>query len=117
MILNVNPLNPQEKQLPEIADQDVGVAIRGIQEKTDQTTFNLKKIDQEMRHLNMVVIEQQKLLRKLFQNSEKAGSYCPTVTACHESPAVFRNDQGFRKNESETKRHVDSNGVELNQTN
>lgn len=48
-------------------DHNFGLEIKGMQEKIDQATFNLKKIDQEMRHLNSLLINQQNLLSNVFK--------------------------------------------------
>lgn len=48
-------------------EQNFNIEIRGMQEKIDQTTFNLKKIDQEMKHLSTLFIEQSHLLQNLLK--------------------------------------------------
>ncbi|GBP59257.1 Transient receptor potential channel pyrexia [Eumeta japonica] len=69
-------------------DHNFNIEIRSMQEKIDQTTFNLKKIDQEMRHLNILLLEQQTLLQRLVKNSDRShayGQYYP------DSPVFFSN--------------------------
>ncbi|VVC99573.1 unnamed protein product [Leptidea sinapis] len=69
-------------------DHQFNIEIRGMQEKIDQTTFNLKKIDQEMRHLNTLLLEQQHLLQNLFKVTDK--SYLQTPSQNYsESPFNF----------------------------
>ncbi|XP_047537668.1 transient receptor potential channel pyrexia-like isoform X1 [Vanessa atalanta] len=53
-------------------DQNFNIEIRGMQEKIDQTTFNLKKIDQEMKHLNILLMEQSNLLQNLLKAMDKS---------------------------------------------
>ncbi|CAG4988591.1 transient receptor potential channel pyrexia-like [Colias croceus] len=71
-------------------DHQFNIEIRGMQEKIDQTTFNLKKIDQEMRHLNTLLMEQQHLLQNLFKMTDR--SYLHSAQFYPESPVFFSNN-------------------------
>ncbi|XP_038207262.1 transient receptor potential channel pyrexia [Zerene cesonia] len=71
-------------------DHQFNIEIRGMQEKIDQTTFNLKKIDQEMRHLNTLLMEQQHLLQNLFKITDR--SYLHSAQFYPESPVFFSNN-------------------------
>lgn len=95
-VLYKNKYSSKFKKGPEIAEQNVGIEIKGMQEKIDQTTFNLKKIDQEMRHLNILLMEQQTLLQSLLKNSERAVS-CYTASVYPESPVFFSSTYDVQK--------------------
>ncbi|CAF4840754.1 unnamed protein product [Pieris macdunnoughi] len=69
-------------------DHQFNIEIRGMQEKIDQTTFNLKKIDQEMRHLNTLLMEQQHLLQNLFKMTDR--SYLNSTQFNPDSPVFFQ---------------------------
>ncbi|CAK1545773.1 unnamed protein product [Leptosia nina] len=69
-------------------DHQFNIEIRGMQEKIDQTTFNLKKIDQEMRHLNTLLMEQQHLLQNLFKMTDRSHFHSPQFHP--ESPVFFQ---------------------------
>ncbi|CAG4990733.1 unnamed protein product [Parnassius apollo] len=68
-------------------DPNLNIEIRGMQEKIDQTTFNLKKIDQEMRHLNTLLLEQQNLLQNLLKATDRAN--LQSAQYYSESPVFF----------------------------
>ncbi|KAJ2954602.1 hypothetical protein O0L34_g2896 [Tuta absoluta] len=69
-------------------DNIFNIELKGMQEKIDQTSFNLKKIDQEMRHLNTLLMEQQSLLQGLVKCVDK--SYCQSTQISYsESPIFF----------------------------
>ncbi|KAI8437810.1 LOW QUALITY PROTEIN: hypothetical protein MSG28_012032, partial [Choristoneura fumiferana] len=87
-VSNKNKYSLKSEKGPEIADQNVGMEIKGLQKKIDQTTLNLKKIDQEMRHLNILMKEQQTLLQNWLQNSERAVS-CHTPIVLSKSCKVI----------------------------
>ncbi|KAL0819192.1 hypothetical protein ABMA28_008444 [Loxostege sticticalis] len=72
-------------------DHNYNIEIRGMQEKIDQTTFNLKKIDQELRHLNILLLDQQNLLHSVLKSSEVVPYRSPNVTspAYSESPFFY----------------------------
>lgn len=97
-ILYKNRYNSKLKnEGPTTTDHNFNLEIKGMQEKIDQTTFNLKKIDQEMRHLNTLLLEQQKLLTNFFKmvevlpHSTGRVSHMPTPTPTFspESPVFF----------------------------
>ncbi|XP_072933067.1 transient receptor potential channel pyrexia-like [Epargyreus clarus] len=69
-------------------EQNFNIEIRGMQEKIDQTTFSLKKIDQEMRHLKMLLIEQHSLMQSLFKSNDRA--YLHSNSYYPESPVFFQ---------------------------
>nr|QDR50967.1 water witch-2 trpa [Heliconius melpomene] len=69
-------------------DQNFNIEIRGMQEKIDHTTFNLKKIDQEMKHLNNLLLEQTHLLQSLLKSVDRSAYSQYTV----ESPVFFPNN-------------------------
>lgn len=74
------------------ADHNLNLEIRGMQEKIDQTTFNLKKIDQEMRHLNILLMEQQTMLQNFFKYADLLplkSTHIPTPSVYSESSNVF----------------------------
>ncbi|XP_032522594.2 transient receptor potential channel pyrexia-like [Danaus plexippus] len=68
-------------------EQNFNIEIRGMQEKIDQTTFNLKKIDQEMRHLNILLMEQSNLLQAVVKSVDRTCSH--TSQHYPESPIFF----------------------------
>ncbi|XP_063357857.1 transient receptor potential channel pyrexia-like [Cydia amplana] len=76
------------------SDQNVSIEIKGMHEKLDQTTFNLKKIDQEMRHLNTLLMEQHSLLQTLMKSQvdSRVVSCYTASTAYPESPVFFSYD-------------------------
>jgi ankyrin repeat protein len=80
-------------------NHNFNIEIRGMQEKIDQTTFNLKKIDQELRHLNTLLTEQQLMLQNVFKNTDVVSyrSNFPTSPTYLESPSVFYTNQGDNK--------------------
>ncbi|XP_045454649.1 transient receptor potential channel pyrexia-like [Melitaea cinxia] len=65
-------------------EQNFNIEIRGMQEKIDQTTFNLKKIDQEMKHLSTLFIEQSHLLQNLLKVLDRSFTQYSI-----ESPVLF----------------------------
>ncbi|KAJ2941478.1 hypothetical protein O0L34_g14525 [Tuta absoluta] len=82
-ILFKNRYSVKFKNEGQTAEHNFNIEIRGMQEKLDQTTFNLKKIDQEMRHLTMTLLEQQSLLQGLVKGlaeGEKARAYATQVS-------------------------------------
>ncbi|XP_063379537.1 transient receptor potential channel pyrexia-like [Cydia fagiglandana] len=90
-VLYKNKYSSKFKKGHEIEDQNFNIEIKGMQEKIDQTTFNLKKIDQEMRHLNILLMEQQTLLQNLLKNSERATLFTASA-AYNDSPVFFSYD-------------------------
>lgn len=77
-------------------DQNFHVEIRGMQEKIDQTTFNMKKIDQELKHLNTFLSDQHNLLINLLRNSDVVSyksSYIATPTV-GDSPPFYYSSSG-----------------------
>lgn len=72
---------------------NVNLELKGMQEKLDQTTFNLKKIDQEMRHLNTLLMEQQTMLQNFFKYTDVMPYKTPhnhiSTPAYSESPVFF----------------------------
>lgn len=66
-VLYKNKFSSKLKNESQNNDHNFNIEIRGMQEKIDQATFNLKKIDQEMRHLNNLLMEQQTLLQNVFK--------------------------------------------------
>ncbi|CAG9567790.1 unnamed protein product [Danaus chrysippus] len=68
-------------------EQNFNIEIRGMQEKIDQTTFNLKKIDQEMRHLNTLLMEQSNLLQAVVKSVDRTCTH--TAQYYPESPIFF----------------------------
>lgn len=89
-ILHKNKFSKFKNDAPS-EDRNFNIEIRGMQEKIDQTTFNLKKIDQEMRHLNTLLLEQQTLLQRVLKNVDKSSNYVPQTPAppYPESPVFF----------------------------
>lgn len=65
-------------------EKNFNIEIRGMQEKIDQTTFNLKKIDQEMKHLSTLFIEQSHLLQSLLKVLDRSFTQYSI-----ESPVLF----------------------------
>ncbi|XP_034835784.1 transient receptor potential channel pyrexia-like [Maniola hyperantus] len=73
-------------------EQNINIEIRGMQEKIDQTTFNLKKIDQEMRHLNTLLMEQSSMLQTLVKTIDRSypqNQYNNMAQFYPESPIFF----------------------------
>ncbi|KAM3960801.1 transient receptor potential channel pyrexia [Aphomia sociella] len=94
-ILHKNRYNSSKyKNETQNNDHNMNIELRGIQEKIDQTTFNLKKIDQEIRHLNTLLMEQQQFLQNIFKNSEFMGHRSGHMTSSYnaESPVFFTNN-------------------------
>ncbi|CAG9135749.1 hypothetical protein JYU34_004862 [Plutella xylostella] len=95
-VLKINKFSKPKKE-SQTPDNNINVEIRGMQEKVDQTTFNLKKIDQEMRYLNTLLLEQQQLLQKLVKvASDRPAQYLPIEPAYPESP-VFISSNSLEK--------------------
>lgn len=90
-ILHKNKYSSKFKNESQTNEHGFSIEIKGMQEKMDQTTFNLKKIDQEMRHLNTLLLEQQTLLQNLVKNMDRA-YYYTTQTSYSESPVFFPNN-------------------------
>ncbi|CAH2054930.1 unnamed protein product, partial [Iphiclides podalirius] len=86
-ILYNNKYSSKFKKESQTSDNNFNIEIRGMQEKIDQTTFNLKKIDQEMRHLNTLLMEQQHLLQNLFKVADRANIH--SAQFYPESPVFF----------------------------
>lgn len=74
-------------------NENFNIEIHGMQDKIDQTTYNLKKIDQEIRHLNILLMDQQSLLQKLVKNSDRSSvnAYNSQISYSEESPIFFSN--------------------------
>ncbi|XP_026761494.2 transient receptor potential channel pyrexia-like [Galleria mellonella] len=93
-ILHKNRYNTSKlKNETQNNDHNMNIELRGMQEKIDQTTFNLKKIDQEIRHLNTLLMEQQHLLQNIFKHMDlghRAGHVATTFNP--ESPVFFTNN-------------------------
>ncbi|KAJ8711576.1 hypothetical protein PYW08_008530 [Mythimna loreyi] len=73
-------------------DHNFSLEIRGMQEKIDQATFNMKKIDQEIRHLNTLLMDQQTLLHNFFKYTDLIPYKAPHVATpaySPESPIFF----------------------------
>ncbi|KAJ8709001.1 hypothetical protein PYW07_008827 [Mythimna separata] len=73
-------------------DHNFSLEIRGMQEKIDQATFNMKKIDQEIRHLNTLLMDQQTLLHNFFKYTDLIPYKAPHVSTpayAPESPIFF----------------------------
>lgn len=72
-------------------DHSFSLELRGMQEKLDQTTFNLKRIDQEMKHLNTLFLEQQNLLQKIIKNTtpDRTLQTVQSVYAESPQPSIF----------------------------
>lgn len=87
-ILYKNKYSSKFKNESQPNDHSFSIEIKGMQEKIDQTTFNLKKIDQEMRHLNTLLLEQQTLLQNLVKNMDRS-YYYTTQMSYSESPVFF----------------------------
>lgn len=68
------------------SEQHFNLEIRGMQEKIDQTTFNLKKIDQEMKHLNTLLLDQQMILQRILKNTSQDRSYHTMQSVYSELP-------------------------------
>lgn len=96
-ILYKNKYRSQLKHEGHTSDHNFNLEIKGMQEKIDQTTFNLKKIDQEMRHLNTLLLEQQKLLQNFFKfvevlpHQSVRTSHVATPAYSPESPVFLSN--------------------------
>ncbi|KPJ14946.1 Transient receptor potential channel pyrexia [Papilio machaon] len=86
-ILHNNKYSSKFKKESQGNDHAFNIELRGMQEKIDQTTFNLKKIDQEMRHLNTLLLEQQNLLQNILKTTDKMNTH--TVQYYPESPVFF----------------------------
>ncbi|XP_059058716.1 transient receptor potential channel pyrexia-like [Achroia grisella] len=93
-VLHKNRYNSSKyKNESQTADHNMNIELRGMQEKIDQTTFNLKKIDQEIRHLNTLLMEQQQLLQNMFKYLDlghRSGHVTTPYNA--ESPVFFTNN-------------------------
>lgn len=87
-------------------DHNFSLEIRGMQEKIDQATFNMKKIDQEIRHMNTLLMDQQTLLHNFFKNTDIIPYKAPhTATPIYspESPIFFTNTSTSQYSENSTK--------------
>lgn len=101
-ILYKNKYHSKLKNESHTTDHNFNLEIKGMQEKIDQTTFNLKKIDQEMRHLNTLLLEQQKLLQNFFKivevlpHQSSRTSHIATPAYTPESPVFFSSNGSDR---------------------
>ncbi|XP_013186326.1 transient receptor potential channel pyrexia-like [Amyelois transitella] len=96
-ILHKNRYSSKFKNEPKTQDTTMNIEIRGMQEKIDQTTFNLKKIDQEMRHLNTLLMEQQHLLQTLVKfHDPSIHRSSHATTPYNDSPVFFPNNEVSR---------------------
>ncbi|CAH2985734.1 unnamed protein product [Chilo suppressalis] len=82
-------------------NHNFNIEIRGMQEKIDQTTFNLKKIDQELRHLNTLLTGQQIMLQSLVKCTElvpySRGQYVTSPTSHSEiSPFFYQSNSDVK---------------------
>ncbi|XP_028039256.1 transient receptor potential channel pyrexia-like [Bombyx mandarina] len=93
-VLYKNKISSKLKNEGHNNEQNVGFEIRGMQEKIDQATFNLKKIDQEMRHLNTLLMEQQNFFQSLFKSTELVPykSQHASTPVYSDSPIIFGNN-------------------------
>ncbi|XP_041983302.1 transient receptor potential channel pyrexia-like [Aricia agestis] len=91
-MLYKNQYSSKYKKETQTNDHNFNLEIRNMQEKIDQTTFNLKKIDQEIRHLNTLLLEQQHLLQNLVKTTERAYATPAQYYATDSSSVFFASD-------------------------